>query len=256
MTLSSFSLRFDPAEDIVHYCMRRSSLLASFELFQRFAFSNELIDMVDRPNDRPAAAAVKNNDAGLVRQAQQGDRAAFQLLVEKYQKRVFSVALGMVKNREDALDISQESFLKAFRHLPDFKGISSFYTWLYRICINLCLDLIRRRKGVTVEFDEKIALDESSSDAELLTSTPAKNPLAELSRKELAEQISKALDKLSPDHRAILLMREVEGLSYEEMAQVLGINKGTVMSRLFHARRNLRKLLIDYLAGEDGKAFT
>ena len=202
---------------------------------------------MSRQTDTPAGAAAGQTDMELVDRARQGDRSAFRTLVERYQRRVYSVALGMVKNQDDAQDVIQEAFLKAYRHLPNFKGISSFYTWLYRITVNLCLDHLRKRRGGTVEFDERVAREESVKGEELLPTPAAGNPLAEVSRKELAEQISRALDSLSEDHRSILILREVEGFSYEELAEILEINKGTVMSRLFHARRNLRKVLIDYL---------
>jgi len=189
------------------------------------------------------------DDRKLVRAAQKGDEQAFRELVVKYQRRVYQLALGMTKDPDDAMDISQETFVRVHRYLPSFKGDSSFFTWTYRIAMNLCLDH-QRRKGRVERVDAEEG-DEAEIEAAM---DPPSAALAAPQRAtlnaELKEKIEEALQGLSENHRSILLLREVEGLSYEELAKVLGIRKGTVMSRLFHARLKMQKKLREYL-GED-----
>jgi RNA polymerase sigma-70 factor (ECF subfamily) len=189
------------------------------------------------------------DDRALVRAAQKGDEQAFRSLVERYHRRVVQLALGMVKDADEAMDIAQETFVRVHRYLPSFKGDSSFFTWTYRIATNLCLDA-QRRKGRAERVD--LAQDD---DAEIEAAMdPPSHALAGPQRQalnqELRGKIEEALAELSENHRAILLLREVEGLSYEELAKVLGIRKGTVMSRLFHARLKMQNKLREYL-GDD-----
>jgi RNA polymerase sigma-70 factor, ECF subfamily len=188
-------------------------------------------------------------DRELVRAAQKGDGQAFRRLVEKYQRRVFQLALGMLKDPDDAMDISQETFVRVHRYLPSFKGDSSFFTWTYRIAMNLCLDA-QRRKGRS----ERVDVDEGDEAEIEAAMDPPSHALAGPQRQALNEELKakmdQALGELSENHRSILLLREMEGLSYEELAKVLGIRKGTVMSRLFHARLKMQNKLREYL-GED-----
>ena len=158
----------------------------------------------------------------------------------------------MVHNAEDANDIAQEAFIKVHKYLDNFKGSSSFYTWLYRIVINLCIDFLRREgRYSNVGYDDGQSHGSQGSDAAVgdpLTPVDQTwNPGQELGRREAGEQIMKAIESLSANHRAVILMREVEGLSYREMAKVLDCSQGTIMSRLHHARFKLRKLLKDYV---------
>lgn len=196
----------------------------------------------------PAESDTRREDRALVLAAQKGDGQAFRKLVERYQRRVFQLALGMVKDADEAMDIAQETFVRVHRYLPSFKGDSSFFTWTYRIAVNLCLDAGRKKgRGESVEFDERQAEVEASMDPpSAALAGPQRNAL----NRELAGKIEEALAGLSENHRAILLLREVEGLSYEELSQTLGIRKGTVMSRLFHARLKMQRKLREYL-GED-----
>jgi RNA polymerase sigma-70 factor, ECF subfamily len=188
----------------------------------------------------------------LVTRAQQGDRQAFEALVRQYQRRVFRVAMGMLRNEEDAMEIAQEAFIKAHRNLERFKGDSAFYTWLYRITSNLCIDFLRRKRGEQVEYDDGILRESAEMDAEeLAPAAPAPAPGRAVLDKELGEKLQEALAGLSEAHRQILLLREVEGLSYEELSETLGIKKGTVMSRLFHARKNMQAHLKAYLSAEE-----
>jgi RNA polymerase sigma-70 factor (ECF subfamily) len=185
----------------------------------------------------------------LVRRARRGDDEAFRTLVERYKRRVFAIVFGMVRNQELALDISQEAFLKVHRYLGTFQGTSSFYTWLYRIVVNLCIDHIRKEgKHDTVDYDDSLLRREADdSEAEIAPPAHRGDPLRNLDRKEMAEHLNAALSMLSEKHRAVLVLREVDGLSYEEMARVLRIHKGTVMSRLHHARRYAQRALRKYL---------
>jgi RNA polymerase sigma-70 factor (ECF subfamily) len=189
------------------------------------------------------------DDRGLVRAAQKGDEHAFREHVEKYQRRIYQLALGMTKDPDDAMDIAQETFVRVHKYLPSFKGDSSFFTWTYRIATNLCLDA-QRKKGRTERVDVEEG-DEAEIEAAM---DPPSHALAGPQRQALNEELKGKLDEalagLSENHRAILLLREVEGLSYEELAKVLDIRKGTVMSRLFHARLKMQNKLREYL-GED-----
>src|SRR5438105_3587797 len=188
------------------------------------------------------------DDTSLVRDARRGDAQAFRSLVERYQRRVYQLALGMVKDPDEAMDITQETFVRVHRYLPSFKGDSSFFTWTYRIATNLCLDSARRR-GRT----ERVEMDESDAEIEARMDPPSAalaGPQRAALNAELKAKIDDALASLSENHRAILLLREVEGLSYEELARALGIRKGTVMSRLVPARPKMQRKLREYLGDE------
>jgi RNA polymerase sigma-70 factor (ECF subfamily) len=193
------------------------------------------------------------DDLTLVQRARSGDRRAFTLLVERYQRKVYALALGMVRDREEAMDIAQEAFVKVFKYLNYFKGDSSFYTWLYRITANISIDVLRRRraqKGEHLELDS-VDFDVEETSLGSLGSRLESNPQKNVLRRELATKIEEALEELPEKHRAILLLRELEGMSYEDLAKTLEIPKGTVMSRLFHARAKVQKILSEYLGLED-----
>lgn len=179
-------------------------------------------------------------DLSLVRRVQGGEKRAYEQLVERYQRRVYSIALGMMKDPEIALDISQDAFVKVYKYIDKFKGQATFYTWLYRVTANLCFDALRKQQSQHLDqapFDE--ALEVNSEEIEY-------NPQASLLKKELSAQISAALQQVPEKHRAILILREVEGLSYDEISQALEIPRGTVMSRLFHARVKVQEVLRTY----------
>jgi len=190
----------------------------------------------------------KVEDQELVQRAQAGDHRAFRVLVERYQRKVYTVAYGIVRNPDAAMDVVQDAFVKVHKHLGSFQGNSSFYTWLYRIVVNLCIDKKRRAaRASEVDYDDTLAHGDGFTDGPTLASTGFDSPHKAAQRKELVEHMDKALDTLSDDHREILMLREVDGLSYEELSETLGIAKGTVMSRLFHARKNFQKSLMRYL---------
>ncbi|MBU8899683.1 RNA polymerase subunit sigma-24 [Corallococcus sp. H22C18031201] len=200
---------------------------------------------------------MATDDLTLVKRVRSGDQRAFKLLVERYQRKVYAVALGMLKDKEEAMDVSQEAFVKVYKYLDHFKGDASFYTWLYRITSNICIDVLRKRRGGggdPVEFDETQAVDLSEARIGALGSRLGTNPQKSALRKELAEKIQEALATVPEKHRAILLLREIEGMSYEDLARTLDIPKGTVMSRLFHARAKVQKILSDYLELDEAKS--
>ena len=186
-----------------------------------------------------------NSEVEIVAAAREGDHEAFRLLVERHQGRVYALALRILRDSERARDASQEAFLKAYRNIHRFEGRAAFGTWMYRLTYNHCLDLKRRERGRTqIDLDdgpwvERAAL-ESAEERGLPTPV---SPEEALTRAELRSQIAGAIDQLPEESRQTLLLREVDGLAYAEIAQVLGIPKGTVMSRLHHARKKVRGLL-------------
>jgi RNA polymerase sigma-70 factor (ECF subfamily) len=189
---------------------------------------------------------VAPSDWELVQRVREGDRDAFRALVERYQRKIGALALGMLRNREDALDIVQETFAKAYQNLDRFKGDSALYTWLYRIAFNLCVDHQRReakQAQVPLEVDDRGEALLTS----LLDGAVQDQPFARARDAEIANRLREAIRELTPDHRAVILLREVEGLSYEEISQVLQCPKGTVMSRLHYARRQLQARLAGLL---------
>jgi RNA polymerase sigma-70 factor (ECF subfamily) len=204
---------------------------------------------VNKPGQRasiPTHGRDPVDDRELVTAAQRGDRDAFKTLFERYHRRAYALALGVVRHPDDALDVVQEAFIKAHKHLDKFEGNASFYTWLYRIVMNLAIDHLRKhRKVKPVELDETRL--EVEGDDPLLPRILGGNPGQALIDKQIRSRIDDALDQLSENHRAVLVMRELEGLSYEDMAQAMSCSKGTIMSRLFHARRNMQKRLLDLL---------
>ena len=180
------------------------------------------------------------DDRALVERATHGDREAFGTLVQRHQDRVFNLAYQVVRNREDALDVAQEAFVKAFASLSSFKGEASFTTWMHRIVVNLAIDCLRRRRrGDPVGYDDRLALPE---DGEAGFAVPD-DPERTLETRQVRSLLARGIEALPPAHRAVLVLREIEGLSYEEIARVVGCNLGTVMSRLFYARRKLQKVL-------------
>jgi RNA polymerase sigma-70 factor (ECF subfamily) len=184
------------------------------------------------------------SDRELAERTRNGDDNAFRALVEKHQQGAFAVALGIVHDRDDALDICQEAFVRAYRGMAGFDGRSQFFTWLYRIVHNLAIDHLRKRRVQTVHLgdaERNLAADECISF----------NPARNLGNEQLRERLTQALEKLSPSHRSVLLMREVQGLSYKQIAEATGCAIGTVMSRLFHARRNLQRELLPDLEAFD-----
>jgi RNA polymerase sigma-70 factor (ECF subfamily) len=193
---------------------------------------------------------VNPEETDLISRCQQGDQEALKGIFEKYQKKVYRIAYGVVRQREEALDIVQEVFIKLFRSIKNFKGRSHFYTYLYRMVMNTAIDHARKRgKQFISSLDEEGSL-EPSDEVE-------KGPERILLQKELEERVKLAMDKLPAEQKAALIFRDVEGLSYQEMAEAMGCSIGTVMSRLHYGRKRMQELLKDYvgLHGQSHNSF-
>ena len=178
----------------------------------------------------------------LVKKSLQGDTVAFEELVFQYQNKIYALSYRYMGNEEDAYDMSQEAFLKAYRSLRSFKGDSSFGTWLYRVATNVCLDELRRRKRriAALSLDEPLATREGD-EVEKEIRDSALTPDLVYENKELATYIQNLLDQMKPEHKSAIVLRDVMDLTYEEMAEVLDCSIGTVKSRLSRARSALRK---------------
>jgi RNA polymerase sigma-70 factor (ECF subfamily) len=195
-------------------------------------------------SNRQQRRAEAAHDHGLVERARSGENAAFRELVERHQRRAFVLALALVRDEQDAREIVQEAFLRVHRGLDRFQGGSSFFTWLYRIVTNLSIDLMRKPSRREVELDDRFDLRDDA-ETPLLARIEGANPDDSLRRREITRRIQEELEALPPYHRGVIVMREVDGMSYEEMAEAMGVSKGTIMSRLFHARQKLQRALSD-----------
>src|ERR1043166_647972 len=182
-------------------------------------------------------AQVDVSDLELVKRCQAGQTEAFDQLVSRYRTRVFAMIYNMVHNEQDAWDLAQDSFVKAWKSIKRFRRHSSFYTWLYRIVMNVTIDWLPKKqtKGVGAEFDDAVQMKEIDPASRTV---PKADPLPHqrLEHAEIRARIDKAIKQLSPEHRAVILMKEIEGMQYHEIAETLGCSIGTVMSRLFYAR--------------------
>lgn len=176
----------------------------------------------------------------LVRAAQAGDDSAFEELVRTYEKKVYHLALRMCGNPDDAYEIAQEAFLSVWKGLKFFRGESSFSTWLYRLASNAAIDFLRREKRQSGPGD--VSLDDEETYIE--PADPRPTPQQQAERSEVRQVLAEGLNKLSPEHRQVLLLRELQGLSYEEIADTLDLDLGTVKSRIARAREKLRKYLL------------
>jgi RNA polymerase sigma-70 factor (ECF subfamily) len=186
------------------------------------------------------------SELDLVRRCQAGDTEAFDELVTRNRTRVFSMIYNMVHSEQDAWDLAQDSFLKAWKSIERFRGQSSFYTWIYRIVMNVTIDWLRKKhvKGAGAEFDDATLLKEVDPASKTVPKAEAL-PYETMERGEIRARIDQAIAQLSPEQRAVILMKEVEGMQYHEIAEALGCSIGTVMSRLFYARKKLQNLLRD-----------
>ena len=200
-------------------------------------------------DEEPADVAVpvaEPEDTVLVRRAREGDLGAYDDLVRRYQERIYATVYHMTSNHEDANDLAQEAFIKAFQALKSFKGGSSFYTWVYRIAVNKTINFLKQRKNKT-----QMSLDDMDFNAEhdpdLVALISEKTPRREINLAELQEKLNEAMQKLSEPHRLVVTLHDVQGLSHEEIAEIMDCNIGTVRSRLFYARQQLQAYLSDYL---------
>lgn len=185
---------------------------------------------------------TREQEAKIIRRIQKGDINAYEALVTEYEKNVYNLALRMTGNAEDAADMSQEAFIKAYNSLEGFRGDSKFSVWLYRIVSNVCLDFLRRqsrRPAVSLSME-----DEDGEDVQLDIPDETQSPEILLERSETRDAVRRALELLPDEQRQILLLREIQGLSYEEIAAALDIETGTVKSRIFRARKKLCAFLL------------
>ena len=200
------------------------------------------------PAAAPAAEPVAptTDEMVLVRRARQGDLGAYDELVRLYQERIYATIYHMTANHEDANDLAQEAFIKAFHALKSFKGGSSFYTWVYRIAVNKTINFLKQRKNRS-----QMSLDDldfnAEHDPDLVALISEKTPRREINLSELQEKLNEAMQKLSEPHRLVVTLHDVQGLSHEEIAKIMDCNIGTVRSRLFYARQQLQAYLSDYL---------
>ena len=192
------------------------------------------------------AAQADVSELDLVKRCQAGEADAFDELVVRYRTRIFGMIYNMVHNEQDAWDLAQDSFVKAWKSMKRFRGQSSFYTWMYRIVMNVTIDWLRKKqiKGAGAEFDDSIQLKEIDP-ASKTVPKPDALPYERMQQTEIRAQIDSAIGQLTPEHRAVILMKEIEDMQYHEIAEALGCSIGTVMSRLFYARKKLQTLLKD-----------
>jgi RNA polymerase sigma-70 factor (ECF subfamily) len=239
---------------------------------------NPLSPIQDRSSPPASSGDLQvADDARLVELARAGNRGAFRVLVERYQGRLLAMATDILKSREEAEDVVQESFVKAYLALDTFKGESSWYTWLYRIAYNMALDSRRRaerRGGAHIEYREDGGVKPQADRGDvggggaldhLQNFEQAQNiagPHEALLRKQTSQRLKQVLKGLSPEHRSVIMLREVDGLSYDEISAATGVPRGTVMSRLFYARKALQEALREFApegelerAAPDGDSF-
>jgi len=198
------------------------------------------------PPTNALAAPNQVDEQHLVKRARRGDLAAYDELMRRYQERIYATIYHMTANHEDANDLAQEAFIKAFHALKSFKGGSSFYTWVYRIAVNKTINFLKQRKNRS-----QMSLNDMDFNAEhdpdLVALISDKTPRREANLAELQEKLNTAMLKLSEAHRLVVTLHDVQGLSHEEIAKIMDCNIGTVRSRLFYARQQLQGYLSDYL---------
>ncbi len=185
-------------------------------------------------------------DLVLVNRAKKGDSAAYDDLIRRYQERIYATVYHMTSNHEDANDLTQEAFIKAYQALKTFKGDSSFYTWVYRIAVNKTINFLKARKNRWHMSLNDMDFN-AENDPDLVALISDKNPRRDLAISELQEKLNEAMQKLSDVHRMVVTLHDVQGVSHEEIAKIIGCNVGTVRSRLFYARQQLQGTLADYL---------
>ena len=199
----------------------------------------------EEPNES-STGEVGIEEALLVAKARKGELGAYDELVRRYQERIYATLYHMTSNHEDAHDLAQEAFIKGYQALKSFKGGSSFYTWVYRIAVNRTINFLKQRKN-----RNQMSLNDldynAEHDPDLVALISEKTPRREIDLAELQEKLNEAMQKLSEPHRLVVTLHDVQGLSHEEIAEIVGCNIGTVRSRLFYARQQLQGYLSDYL---------
>jgi RNA polymerase sigma-70 factor (ECF subfamily) len=190
--------------------------------------------------------AQVDEDLALVQRVQMGDSVAFDALTRKYRERIFSIVYNITSNREDAADLTQDAFIRAFTSIGRFKAKSSFFTWLYRIAVNTTLSHVKRNRMRHFFSFENINLELAPTEiVDLLAHKASGDRSSQLN--ELQEKLNEALQKLSPKHRTVVVLFEIEGLNHQEIARIMHTSEGTVRSRLHYAKQQLQSFLQDYL---------
>jgi RNA polymerase sigma-70 factor (ECF subfamily) len=194
------------------------------------------------PNAEEASEVVLR-----VRRAQAGDLAAYDQLVSQFQERIYGLCYHMTSNHEDAHDLAQDAFVKAWQALRNFKGDSSFYTWIYRIAVNTCLNHLKLRRNRTPHLSLNDLDVQPENDPDLVALVSENTPRREASLAELQRRLNEAILKLSEDHRTVVTLHDIQGLPHEQIAKILKVNPGTVRSRLFYAHQQLQGWLSDWM---------
>lgn len=195
----------------------------------------------------PSPESTAADDAPLVARARKGDLDAFETLVRRHQGRIYSLCYHLTANHEDANDLAQDSFIKAWNALRSFRGDASFLTWLYRIATNNCLTFLKQKRNSTPHLSLNDLDANPEQDQALLELVSENNPRRDAHLSELQKRLNEAMLKLSEEHRMVVTMHDIQGLSHIEVAKIMGCNPGTVRSRLFYARRQLQAWLADFV---------
>lgn len=198
------------------------------------------------PSAPPPISIGQLDERKLVKLAQGGDLTAYDELVRRYQERIYATIYHMTANHEDANDLAQDAFIKAYRALKSFKGDSSFFTWVYRIAVNKTINFLKQRKKRAQMSLNDLDFN-AEHDPDLIALISEKNPRRDLNLTELQEKLNEAMLKLSDIHRLVVTLHDVQGLSHDEISKIMDCNTGTVRSRLFYARQQLQAHLSDYL---------
>lgn len=199
------------------------------------------------PNPAPQAATqTAPDDYALVKRAQAGDTDAYDQLIRRYQERIYATVYHMTSNHEDANDLAQEAFIKAYRALKSFKGDSSFFTWVYRIAVNKAINFLKQRKNRNHMSLNDLDFN-AEHDPDLVSLISDRTPRRDIHLAELQEKLNAAMQKLSEEHRLVVTLHDVQGLPHDEISKIMDCNVGTVRSRLFYARQQLQAHLSDYL---------
>ncbi len=201
---------------------------------------------VSSDTPKPAATTTRAEEDAIVRRAQQGDLAAYDELVRRYQERIYATLYHMTSNHDDANDLAQEAFIKGYQAIKSFKGGSSFYTWVYRIAVNKTLNFLKSRKNRTMMSLNDLDFD-AEKDPDLVSLISHNTPRRDAVLSELQKKLNEAMLKLSEQHRLVVTLHDVQGLAHEEIAEIMECNTGTVRSRLFYARQQLQGFLAEYL---------
>jgi RNA polymerase sigma-70 factor (ECF subfamily) len=199
-----------------------------------------------KPPDTPPAVQAEADESELILRTRQGDMEAYDELVRRFQERVYATIYHMTANHEDASDLAQETFIKAYQAIATFKGDSSFFTWLYRIAVNRTINFLKQRRSKNNLSLNDLDLN-AEHDPDLVAFVSDKTPRRDVGLAELQEKLNAAMQRLSETHRLVVTLHDIQGLAHEEIARIMDCNVGTVRSRLFYARQQLQAHLSDYL---------